>query len=74
MKTCFFKPLGVAKTVLRGKYIAIQAYLKKQEVSNTQPNPTPKWAGKGIANIAWGLQKKGKNKDESRNNTETTKQ
>ena len=25
----------------RGKYIAIQAYLKKEEVSNTQPNPTP---------------------------------
>ena len=30
----------VAKAILRGKYIAIQAYLKKQEVSNTQPNPT----------------------------------
>ena len=42
----------VAKAILRGKYIAIQAYLKKQEVSNTQPNPTPKGAGKGIANIA----------------------
>ena len=42
----------VAKVVLRGKYIAIQAYLKKQEVSNTQPNPTPKGAGKEIANKA----------------------
>ena len=31
----------VAKAILRGKYIAIQAYLKKQEVSNTKPNPTP---------------------------------
>ena len=31
----------VAKAILRGKYIAIQAYLKKQEVSNTQTNPTP---------------------------------
>ena len=30
----------VAKAVLRGKYIAIQAYLKKEEVSTTQPNPT----------------------------------
>ena len=30
----------VAKAILRGKYIAIQAYLKKQEVSNTQTNPT----------------------------------
>ena len=42
----------VAKAVQRGKYIAIQAYLRKQEVSNTQPNLTPKGAGKGIANIA----------------------
>ena len=42
----------VAKAVLRGKDIAIQAYLKKQEVSNTQPNPTPKGAGKEIANKA----------------------
>ena len=32
---------NVAKAILRGKYIAIQAYLKKQEVSNTQPNPKP---------------------------------
>ena len=37
----------VAKAILRGKYIAIQAYLKKQEVSNTQPNPTPSGTGKG---------------------------
>ena len=32
-----------AKAVLRGKYIAIQSYLKKQEkISNKQPNLTPK--------------------------------
>ena len=34
-----------AKAVLRGKFIAIQAYLKKQEttnISNKQPNLTPK--------------------------------
>ena len=37
----FSKSLDVAKAILRGKYIAIQAYLKKQEVSNTKPNPTP---------------------------------
>ena len=42
----------VPKAVLRGKYVAIQAYLKKQEVSNTQPNPIPKGAGKRIANIS----------------------
>ena len=32
-----------AKAVLRGKYIAIESYLKKQEkISNKQPNLTPK--------------------------------
>ena len=31
-----------AIAVLRGKFIAIQSYLKKQEVSNKQPNLTPK--------------------------------
>ena len=52
MKTCFPNHWDVERAVQRGKYIAIQAYLKKQEVSNTQPNPTPKGAGKGIANKA----------------------
>ena len=33
---------NAAKMVRRGEYIAIQAYLKKQEVSNMLPNPTPK--------------------------------
>ena len=37
----------VAKAVLRGKFIAIQSYLKKQEkTSNRQPNFTPKATGK----------------------------
>ena len=36
-----------AKAVLRGKLIAIQSYLKKQEkTSNRQPNFTPKTTGK----------------------------
>ena len=36
-----------AKAVLRGKFIAIQSYLKKQEKkSNRQPNFTPKTTGK----------------------------
>ena len=43
---------NVPAAVLRGKFKAIQAYLKQQEVSNSQPNPTPKEAGKGIANKA----------------------
>ena len=29
------------KTVIRGKYIAIQAFLMKKEVSGTQPNLKP---------------------------------
>ena len=36
-----------AKAVLRGKFIAIQPYLMKQEkTSNRQPNFTPKTTGK----------------------------
>ena len=36
------------KVVVRGRYIAIQAYLKKQEKkSNKQPNSTPKATRKG---------------------------
>ena len=37
-----------AKAVLRGNYIAIQSYLKKQtkKKSNRQPNFTPKTTGK----------------------------
>ena len=32
--------------VLRGKCIAIQAFLKKRKISNQQINPPPKWIGK----------------------------
>ena len=36
-----------AKVVLRGKFIAVQFYLKKQEkISNRQPNFIPKTTGK----------------------------
>ena len=36
-------PWYPAKAVLRGKFIAIQAYLKKnRHISNKQPNPTPR--------------------------------
>ena len=31
-----------AKAVLRGKFIAIQSYLKTRKISNKQPNLTPK--------------------------------
>ena len=35
------------KTVLRGRLIAIQAYLKKREKSNKSPNSTPKATREG---------------------------
>ena len=54
----------IAKAVLRRKYIAIQAYLKKQEKSQIcKPKLTPKGARKRTANKAYGQQKKENNKD-----------
>ena len=43
-----------AKAVLKGKYIAIQAFLSQEtrKVSNTQPNTTPKGAAERRANKA----------------------
>ena len=32
--------MGHSKGVLRGKFIAIQAYLKDRNISNKQANPT----------------------------------
>ena len=39
--------MGHMKAVLRGKFIAIQAYLnkKKRNISNKQPNSTPTRTG-----------------------------
>ena len=42
-KTC----LDAVKAVLRGKFIAIQAYLKKQEKGQINNNSTPKATRKG---------------------------
>ena len=45
------KTMGLAKAVLRGKFIAIQSYLNKPEkTSNRQPNFTPKTTGKRTKN------------------------
>ena len=55
-----------AKAVLRGKYIAIQAYLKKQEKSQ-KPNGTPKGNRSRTAKTPQTQQKKRNNKDLSRN-------
>ena len=61
MKTCFSKPLGCSKGSPMRNVHSNTDLPKKQEVSNTQPKPTPVGAKKGIANKASGLQKKGKN-------------
>ena len=56
-----------AKAVLRGKYIAIQASLKKLEKnSNTQANLAPKGTGEKTADRSYTHQKKRVNKDSSR--------
>ena len=56
-----------AKAVLRGKYITIQASLKKTgKNSNTQTNPAPKGTGERTANKTYTQQKKRVNKDSSR--------
>ena len=55
-----------AKAVLRGKYIAIQAYLKKQEKSQTQ-NLTAHLKESRTAKTPQTQQKKRNTKDQSRN-------
>ena len=53
-----------AKTVLRGKFIAIQSYLKKtRKTSNRQPNFTPTTTGKTTTKKAQNQQKEGNHKD-----------
>ena len=60
-----------AKAVLRGKYIAIQAYLKKQEKSQIQ-NLTAHLKNRSrTANTPQTQQKKRNNKDQSRNKQNT---
>ena len=56
-----------AKADLRGKYITIEASLKKLEKnSNTQANLAPNGTGKRTANKTYNKQKKRVNKDSSR--------
>ena len=56
-----------AKAVLRGKFIAIQAYLKKnRNISNKQPNPTPTRTGGTTTKTAQSKQTEGNNLDQSR--------
>ena len=55
-----------AKAVLRGKYIAIQAYLKKEEQSQMNKVKIIE-TGKRRTNEAQSQQKKGHNQDQRRN-------
>ena len=56
-----------AKAVQRGKFIAIQAYLKRdRNISNKQPNTTPIRTGGTTTKTAQSKQKEGNNQDQSR--------
>ena len=56
-----------AKAVLRGKFIAIQAYLKRIETfSNKQPTPTPTRTRGTTTKATQSKYKEGNNQDQSR--------
>ena len=55
-----------AKAVLRGKFIAIQADLKKIETFETKPNSMPTRTGGTTTKSAQRKQKEGNNQDQSR--------
>ena len=62
-----YQNLGdVANAVLRGNFIAINIYFKKQ-VSNKQPNFTPQGSRKRRTKETQSQQKEGNNKGYSRN-------
>ena len=55
-----------AKAVLRRKFIAIQAYLKKRKILSKQPNPTSKRTRGTTANKVQSKKKERNNQDQSR--------
>ena len=56
-----------AKAVLRGKFIVIQAYLKKnRNISNKQPSPTPAKTRGTTTMTAQNKYKEGNNQDQGR--------
>ena len=55
-----------AKAVLRGKFIAIQAYHKDRNISNKQPNHTATRTRGTKRKTAESKQKAGNNQDQSR--------
>ena len=62
--TTFHNWWNAAKAVLRGKFIVIQAYLKKQTKNLKQPNVLLKVIRKRRPNKAQSQQKKRNNKDQ----------
>ena len=61
------KRWDTAKAVLRGTFITIQAYLKKdRNISNKQPNPTSTRTGGTTTKKSQSKQKEGNNQDQSR--------
>ena len=51
MKTQPYKIWDVAKAILKGKFIVIQAFLKKiRKIQNKQPNLLPKIIKKRVTN------------------------
>ena len=55
------------KAVLRGKFIPIQVYLRKdRNISNKQPNPIPTGPQRTTTKTAQSKQKEGNNQDQSR--------
>ena len=65
--TTFQNLWDTAKAVLRGKFIPIQAYLKKTETFQTNNlTPTPTRTGGTTTKTAQIKQKEGKNQDQSR--------
>ena len=65
--TVIQNPWEVAKTRLRGKFIAIQAYLRKLEKSQIQPKLTHKRTIKRRTNKQESWKKERNHKDQSRN-------
>ena len=59
------KTYETAKAVLKGKFIAKQAYLKKRKISTKQPNPTSTRTRGTTINKAQSKQKEGKNQDQN---------
>ena len=63
-----------AKAVLRGKFIAIQSHLKKQEISNKQPKLTPKAIRERRTKTPQSQQKERNHKDRSEINEKEIKE